>query len=203
MERHRFIDPGSAPPPGLARAPGSVGDLPAAVVAELRTDHAGEAGAVQIYRGILAITRDPALRAFALRHMVTEQQHLQQVEAWLPAASRSRLLPVWRLAGWLTGGLPAVAGPRFVYATIEAVERFVDGHYLQQIEALAPQPELAALRDMLQACRADELHHRDEAAAAAAAAAANGGGARGPVLRLWCGVVGFGSRAAVAVCRHV
>jgi 3-demethoxyubiquinol 3-hydroxylase len=198
MERHRFMDPGSAPPPGLARAKGSVGNLPAAVVAELRTDHAGEAGAVQIYRGVLAIARDPALRAFALRHMGTEQQHLQHVEAWLPAASRSRLLPIWRLAGWLTGAVPAMAGPRFVYATIEAVERFVDEHYLQQIEALATQPERAALRDMLQACRADELHHRDEAAAAA-----NGGGASGPLLRFWCGLVGLGSRAAVAVCRHV
>lgn len=200
MARHRFIDAGSAPPHGLARTQGPVGDLPAAVVAELRTDHAGEAGAVQIYRGVLAIARNPALRAFALCHMATEQQHLQHVEAWLPAVSRSRLLPVWRLAGWLTGALPAVAGPRFVYATIEAVERFVDEHYLQQIEALATQPELAPLRDMLQACRADELHHRDEAAAAAAA---HGGGARGPLLRLWCALVGSGSRAAVAVCRHV
>lgn len=199
MERRRFSDSGSVLPPGLVRAKGPVGDLPAAVMAELRTDHAGEAGAVQIYRGVLAFARDPALRAFALRHMATEQLHLQHVEAWLPAASRSRLLPIWRVAGWLTGALPAAAGPRIVYATIEAVERFVDGHYLQQIEALATRPELGALRDMLQDCRADELHHRDEAAAAAA----HGGGTSGLLLRLWCGLVGFGSRAAVAVCRHV
>jgi len=29
--------------------------------------------------------------------------HLCEIEAWLPPADRSRLLPVWRLAGWLTG----------------------------------------------------------------------------------------------------
>ncbi len=197
MGHERVIDAGETPQPATQRAGCRSGKLPPAVRAELRTDHAGEAGAVQIYRGVLAIARDPALRAFALRHMATEQQHLQLVEAWLPADSRSRLLPLWRLAGWITGALPAVAGPRFVYATIEAVERFVDEHYLQQIDALATQPELAALREMLQACRADELHHRDEAAAA------QGVDAAGPLLRTWCGLVGFGSRAAVAVCRHV
>ena len=34
-------------------------DLPAWLEAELRSDHAGETGAVLIYRGILAFSRDP------------------------------------------------------------------------------------------------------------------------------------------------
>lgn len=58
--------------------------LPAEVLADLRTDHAGETGAVCIYRGVLRFARDPALRAFAQRHLATEQVHLQQMEAWLP-----------------------------------------------------------------------------------------------------------------------
>ncbi|MEX1165534.1 MAG: demethoxyubiquinone hydroxylase family protein [Hydrogenophaga sp.] len=171
--------------------------LPSRAVADLRTDHAGETGAVCIYQGVLRFSRDPALRAFAARHLETERAHLQQIEAWLPIAQRSRLLPIWRLAGWLTGALPALVGPRAVYATVEAVERFVDQHYGEQVEWLATVPELAALRQTLLACQGDEVAHRDEAAAA------RGPGTPGALMRVWCGLVDTGSRAAVVVCRHV
>jgi len=173
--------------------------LPADIRAELRTDHAGETGAVFIYRGVLAISRDVALREFARRHLATEQQHLAVIETWLPVAERSQLLPLWRVSGWLTGALPALFGPRAVYATIAAVETFVDRHYRAQVDQLAAQPALAALRADLEACRQDEAHHRDEAAAQAA----QSGRAPGRALRLWCAVVGRGSAAAVSLCRHV
>ena len=137
--------------------------LPPWLVAELRSDHAGEAGAVMIYRGILAISRDAGVRAFAARHMATEQGHLDLIEAVLPIRMRSRLLPAWRLAGWLTGALPALFGPRVVYATIDAVETFVDHHYQQQIDRLDAEGRLPDLRAMLVRCQEEELHHRDEA----------------------------------------
>jgi demethoxyubiquinone hydroxylase (CLK1/Coq7/Cat5 family) len=170
--------------------------MPADVVADLRTDHAGESGAVQIYRGILAVTRDPALRAFAQRHLATERSHLLRIEDWLPPARRSRLLFLWRPAGWLTGALPSLFGPRAVYATVEAVETFVDGHYAQQIDRLAAQPELAALRAVLADCRGDEIAHRDEAAAQV-------GGRSGLLLRTWTRVVGTGSALAVTASRRL
>ncbi len=184
-----------AAPGGTVRAPGEL--LPSEVFADLRTDHAGEIGAVEIYRGVLRFARDPALRAFAQHHLATEQDHLRQIEAWLPPAHYSRLLPVWRLAGFLTGALPALMGPRAVYATIEAVETFVDHHYATQVRALTSQPALCALRQTLMNCQADEVAHRDEAAAA------RGSGEPGLVLRLWCALVGAGSRGAVALCRHI
>ena len=49
--------------------------VPMDLMPELRTDHAGETGAVWIYRGVLAVSRDPALRAFAQRHLATERRH--------------------------------------------------------------------------------------------------------------------------------
>lgn len=162
---------------------------------ELRSDHAGETGAVAIYAGVLAVARDPALRAFAQRHQATEADHLRQVEAWLPPERRSRLLPAWRLAGWLTGALPALAGPRAVYATIAAVETFVDQHYQQQIDHLLAHPGPEGLLPMLQSCQADERHHRDEAAAST-------GAPPGWLLRAWCVVVGTGSAAAVVAARR-
>ena len=170
--------------------------LPAAIVADLRTDQAGEAGAVRIYQGVLAITRDPALRSFAQRHLATERSHLERIEAWLPREHHSRLLPLWRAAGWITGALPALLGPRAVYCTIEAVERFVDLHYAQQIEHLAAYTDLASLRQTLIDCQGDELAHRIEAATAR-------GAPPGLTMRVWVWMVGAGSRGAVALCRHL
>jgi 3-demethoxyubiquinol 3-hydroxylase len=171
--------------------------LPSLVFADLRTDHAGEVGAVCIYEGVLRFAKDPLLRAFAQHHLATEQKHLGLVTAWLPAEHYSRLLPLWRLAGFLTGALPALFGPRAVYATIEAVETFVDKHYDEQVQMLASQPALGKLLETLQLCQADEVAHRDEAAAA-----------RGPerlniMLRVWCAMVGIGSRASVALIRYI
>jgi len=178
-------------------SPASGHTLPAAVVADLRTDHAGETGAVCIYLGVLRFARDPALRAFAERHMATEQAHLQQIESWLPQADRSRLLPLWRMSGWLTGALPTLVGSRAVYATIEAVEQFVDQHYEEQIQQLDAHPALRPLQLTLVECQGDEVAHRNEAAAA------RGATPPGLLLRAWCRVVNAGSRAAVAVCRHI
>jgi 3-demethoxyubiquinol 3-hydroxylase len=162
---------------------------------DLRSDHAGETGAVAIYAGILAVTRDPALQDFARRHQATEREHLRHVEAWLPTDRRSRLLPAWRLAGWLTGALPALCGPRAVYATIAAVETFVDRHYQTQVDHLLVHPGPEGLLPVLQACQADEQAHRDEAAAAT-------GRPAGWLLRAWCTVVGAGSAGAVVLARR-
>lgn len=171
---------------------------PAALRRELRTDHAGETGAVMIYRGVLAVSRDPDVRAFARHHLDTEQQHLQWIEAVVPRPGRSRLLPIWRLSGWLTGALPALFGPRAVFATIQTVETFVDRHYeaqLRQIDALA-RDDLAELRALLARCQSDELAHRDDAHA-------RWDQQPGALLRLWLWLVRHGSEQAVGVCRHI
>ena len=169
------------------------------MVRELRSDHAGETGAVQIYKGISAVARwrqDAELLAFAREHGDTEAEHLRLIEDWLPAERRSRLLVPWRMAGWLTGALPALFGRRAVYGTIAAVETFVDVHYQQQIDHLQEHGGPEGLLPLLQLCQADEQHHRDEAAALA--------GLHTPwLLRLWCAVVGSGSAAAVVLARRV
>jgi demethoxyubiquinone hydroxylase (CLK1/Coq7/Cat5 family) len=166
---------------------------------ELRSDHAGETGAVCIYRGIATVAAwrgDADLLAFAQRHGETEAEHLRLVEQWLPPAQRSKLLGPWRLAGWLTGALPALAGPGAVHATIAAVETFVDQHYQQQIEHLQRHGGPDGLLPLLLQCQADECHHRDEARALA--------GPRLPwLLRAWCALVGWGSASAVVLARRV
>lgn len=170
------------------RIPGLLGDL--------RSDHAGETGAVMIYRGILAASRNAAVREFAARHKATEERHLELLEGILPSAKQSLLLPIWRLAGFLTGWLPALAGPRAVYATIEAVESFVDRHYAEQLDKLPPDAVAEPLRQLLLQCQAEEVEHRDEAAALR-------GPPPGALLRGWAWLVGHGSAAAVAAARRL
>ena len=195
------IDAAAPPRPG----PAGASQWPAGLLADLRTDHAGETGAVMIYRGILATTRDAAVRRFAQGHLATEAAHLAAIEPLLAPGQRSRLLPLWRAAGWLTGALPAWVGPQAVYATIEAVETFVDQHYTEQIEAIdrldptRAQASLQALRTQLQSFRADEIDHRDDAAARLDHHSAPAS----PMLRLWIWAVGAGSRGAVKVCRRI
>jgi 3-demethoxyubiquinol 3-hydroxylase len=167
------------------------------IVADLRSDHAGEVGAVQIYRGILAVTRNADLRSFAQHHLATEAEHLRVIATHLSAPHHSKLLPLWRMAGWCTGALPALAGPRAVYATVAAIETFVDRHYAEQIARLDAAPtdaRHAALRADLERCRLDELHHRDEALLA--------GAAQGAVVRCWTGLARHGSSLGVALARR-
>lgn len=173
----------------------AVAVYPQWLVHDLRSDHAGETGAVHIYRGILAISRDEGVRDFARRHLATEQAHLELIDAAMGQAARSRLTPLWRLAGWLLGALPALFGTRAVYTTIDAVESFVDGHYADQIDALRTSGEYPELRLTLERCRADELEHRDEARALA--------GRHGWLASLWHGTIAIGSRLGVAVARRV
>ena len=170
------------------------------LVGDLRSDHAGELGAVWIYRGLLATSRDAGVREFARRHSATEQTHLDKISALLPWPQRSRLLPAWRVAGFLTGALPGLFGPRAVYATIAAVETFVDQHYQHQIDKLQNRPEHAALLELLLQCQHDECEHRDEAIALQATPKSK---PPGLLLRAWCAVVGSGSSAAVELARRV
>ena len=184
---------------------GTARHLPPQLIADLRTDHAGETGAVLIYRGILATTRHTAVRHFALAHLATESRHLAAIDPLLPPNQRSRLLPIWRVAGWLTGALPALVGPRAVFATIEAVETFVDHHYTEQIDSIdrldpsQTHPALQTVRALLVSCRADEIEHRDEAASLLA----QGARRKSLVLRGWTWAVGTGSRLAVRICRRI
>ena len=169
--------------------------IPPDLLGDIRSDHAGEAGAVCIYRGILSTASDPALCQFAREHLQTERRHLHVMETLLPVAQRSRLLPLWRLAGWATGALPALFGPNAVYRTIDAVETFVDQHYAEQTARLQGRPGDAELCAILDACRLDEVAHRDDARSRQRKTP-------GRIARCWTAVVARGSRLGVAMARR-
>jgi ubiquinone biosynthesis monooxygenase Coq7 len=166
------------------------------MVRELRSDHAGETGAVAIYEGILAVSRDPAIRQFASEHLQTERRHLAFFDEFLPSTAKTRLTSVWRVAGFLTGALPALIGRRAVFLTIESVEEFVDKHYAGQIDKLAENPSLHPLQDRLDHFRSDEVHHRRDAAGRV-------GTSIDPIGQVWRRLVGAGSSLGVSVARRI
>ncbi len=166
------------------------------MVADLRSDHAGETGAVEIYRGMLAVSRDEAVRRFALSHVRTELRHLRFFDRWLPKRHHSRLLPVWRAAGWLLGAGSALFGRRAAFHTVAAVETFVERHYLEQIGIMEKVPSLEGLSAVLRRFCDDEVHHRDDATRRVA-----DDGALLP--RAWAQVVALGSMFGVLVARKV
>lgn len=165
---------------------------------ELRSDHAGEVGAVAIYQGMRFIAKlkgDQELLAFADSHSATEIQHLEKISQLIPESQRSKLSPAWQVAGWLTGAVPALFGRTCVYATIDAVETFVNQHYQQQIDVLKDQPEHANVVDVISQCQQDEQHHQQDAASRYFSI--------NPVLGAYKQAIGVGSGIAVAICRRI
>ena len=110
--------------------------IPNVIIPDLRTDHAGETGAVFIYKGILLVSKDKEILDFAENHLLTEKKHLELLEKILPDNEKSKLLFLWKFLGLLTGLIPALIGKKFIYATIFFVESFVEKHYDEQIVKL-------------------------------------------------------------------
>jgi ubiquinone biosynthesis monooxygenase Coq7 len=159
----------------------------------LRVNHAGELGAVHIYRGQRAVLgRAPGRERIAgqLSEMeAQEAEHLARFDRLLTErrVRPTALAPVWRLAGFALGAGTALLGEKAAHACTEAVETVIEGHYAGQIAELADRDadlaaELARFRD-------EELAHRD--------LAIEEGAREAPGHSLLSSVIGAGCRAAI------
>ncbi len=131
----------------------------------LRVDHAGELGAVHIYRGQRAVmdkARGRQRTAAQLEEMEGhEAVHLARFDALLNEhrVRPTLMAPLWRAAGFVLGAGTALMGEKAAHACTEAVETVIEEHYASQIAELAGRdPELAA---ELAKFRDEELAHRD------------------------------------------
>ena len=130
----------------------------------LRVDHAGEYGAVAIYRGQQAVfknnnkTREIAAQ---LAEMEAEEQiHLDAFDAMLVEhkVRPTALAPIWNVAGYGLGVVTALMGEKAAHACTEAVESVIEQHYGAQVEEIKDsEPEMAATFAKF---REDELHHK-------------------------------------------
>lgn len=133
----------------------------------LRVDHAGEYGAVAIYRGQQAVFRKNAKTrdiAEQLAEMEAEEQkHLDAFDKLLIERNvrPTAMTPIWNVAGYGLGVVTALMGEKAAHACTEAVENVIEQHYGAQAEEMKDEePELAAT---FAEFREDELHHRDTA----------------------------------------
>lgn len=141
-------------------------NTPARIKAEiLRVNHAGEFGAVQIYRGQIAPIKElknKATEQAELQHMAEQEQaHLAAFERLLPqrGVRPSLLSPLWKRGGFALGAVTRLLGYKTAMVCTEAVETVIDKHYSEQIDYFDDsEKELKALTEKF---RAEELEHRD------------------------------------------
>jgi ubiquinone biosynthesis monooxygenase Coq7 len=165
----------------------------------LRVDHAGELGAVHIYRGQRAVldgARGRGPIAERLAHMESQEaRHLARFDVLLTEGRMRPTLmaPLWRAAGFALGAGTALMGERAVHACTEAVESVIEAHYADQIAEIADRrPELAA---ELSEFRDEELAHREEALAEGAREAMG--------YSLLAAVIRVGCRAAIKISERI
>ena len=194
---------------------------------EMRTNHAGEFGAVQIYEGAqygllkyekwrlkFLDSSDPQklsevenAKVFVQRHLAQEKEHLTAMTELVDSTSRTKLLGLWSVSAFLLGfNSAALGGPKGIYWTVHAVETFVEKHYTAQTDKIANsnQRELDSTKELLLKFCGDEIHHKEEAAVALY------GRIDHPKLRnpsvlasAWTTFVEIGSAGAVALSRYV
>ena len=166
----------------------------------LRVDHAGEFGAVAIYRGQLAVFERQSGKeriTGQLKEMAgQEQEHLDAFDKLLNAGNvrPTALSPIWNAAGFALGAATALLGEKAAHACTEAVETVIEEHYGDQIVELeaAGETELAARMTKF---RDEEVAHKELATAE--------GAAQAPAYPVLSALIRFGCRAAIRISEKV
>ncbi|WP_375204780.1 demethoxyubiquinone hydroxylase family protein [Hyphococcus sp.] len=165
----------------------------------LRVDHAGEYGAVAIYRGQRAVFEKlphKARTAKLLEEMEAGEAHHLETFDRLLAERKVRptlLSPFWNAAGFGLGAATALMGEKAAMACTEAVEDVIEKHYAEQIEELGEtEPEL---QETVRQFREDELEHKNTAE--------DEGAREAPGYRLLSAAIRLGCRAAIRVAEKV
>jgi 3-demethoxyubiquinol 3-hydroxylase len=165
----------------------------------LRVDHAGEYGAVQIYRAQRAVFEGrrgrEAISADLTEMQGHEQVHKDRFDALLNQhhVRPTALLPLWHVAAVGLGVGTALMGEKAAHACTEAVESVIEQHYAHQIAELKDRdPALAA---ELTKFRDEELAHHDHAI--------DHGSREAPAYRLLSAVIKAGCKAAIKVSERI
>ena len=169
------------------------------VEAMIRVDHAGEFGAVQIYRGQRAVFDRVETRSHAARIIADmeagEAEHLKTFDRLIAerGVRPTLMAPVWRVAGFGLGAATALMGEKAAHACTAAVEEVIEQHYLRQSEQLGEtDPEL---RDVIDRFRADESAHKQTAI--------EQGAEEAPGYAVLSALIKFGCRTAIAISEKI
>jgi len=178
--------------PGDRRGKAKIGRM-------IRVDQAGELGALEIYRGQMAVLGGRPCAPLLAEMATQEAEHLAVFDALVVARGvrPSALAPVWRAAGFALGAGSALLSERAAMATTVAVEDVIERHYQKQLESLGE--EEADLRAVIAKFRDDELRHRDSAQAFNS----KNGDKEGPAYELLSRSVKAGARLAIWMAERI
>jgi 3-demethoxyubiquinol 3-hydroxylase len=165
----------------------------------IRVDHAGEYGAVQIYRGQRAVFNRIEGKAHAARLIAEmeagEQEHLKTFDRMIAdrGVRPTLMAPLWRVAGFGLGAATALMGEKAAHACTEAVEEVIEEHYARQSEALAGVD--SELKRVVDRFREDEIGHKQTAIEQGARDA--------PGYPVLSALIKFGCRAAIRISEKI
>lgn len=165
----------------------------------IRVDHAGEYGAVQIYRGQQAVFGRSENKAHAARIIAAmeagEAEHLKTFDRLIAerGVRPTVMAPLWRVAGYGLGAVTALMGEQAAHACTEAVEEVIEEHYARQSAELEGVD--AELKHVVDRFREDEIAHKDTAVEQGARDA--------PGYPVLSGLIKFGCRAAIRISEKI
>ena len=133
----------------------------------LKVNHAGEYGAIRIYRAQLWLARRlyPDVVPFLTVTLGHEINHCAMFRSAMPARSARpcRIMALWGNGGYLLGFLTALLGRQGVWVCTAAVEAAVHRHLQDQLLFVRDRdPELHALILAIQDEELLHLHHAEE-----------------------------------------
>ena len=171
--------------------------IPKNMVGWMRSNHAGETGAVWIYLGAKCIFWNKKIKLMSKEHYQTEKNHLIIMNHLLSHKSKSKLLILWRILGFSLGFISALLGYRFFCVTIQSVESFVEQHYREQIEFLYKKSISFDLLKVLEMCCDEEVEHQNDAKMQ------KGLDKNSFFENMWSNLIGSGSNIAVNVSKLI
>lgn len=165
----------------------------------LRVDHAGEYGAIRIYKGQLAVLASRANKRGTtelIQHM--EEQEREHLETFNRIVNERKvrptaLTPVWHVAGFALGAATALMGEKAAMACTAAVEGVIEDHYQSQLDEIGDtEPELTKT---IEKFRDDEVEHRETAI--------ESGAEQAPGYRLLSEAIRAGTKLAIRLSEKI
>jgi ubiquinone biosynthesis monooxygenase Coq7 len=127
----------------------------------IMVDHAGEYGAMCIYKGQLNCIKNAIDRKLIMEMLNQELEHLKYFENQIQdgLSSPTVLLPLWKVLGYTLGGISAKMGSKFAMLLTENIEKVIVDHYQKQINYLERVNYTGSLLNTIRRFKQDEADH--------------------------------------------
>lgn len=131
----------------------------------LKVNHAGEYGAIRIYRAQLWAARRwyPDIVEFLEETLGHELNHCAMFYDAMPQRETRpcRVMSLWGNGGYVLGFMTALFGEQNIWVCTAAVEETVHKHLIEQLAFLENKDE--ELRLLIDSIKVEELHHLEHA----------------------------------------